>query len=136
MSDVQIENDVRHNQRRPVCRGFLPADQGFAATDPTLASLLAAKDKNGKPIITQEERTYYDGLNDNLKDLFNQVVQKQIVTRPEHLGNAAIASVAPAKDGAGCLQNNCVLCHTDSEIQTPEDLFSLSPKTTRNPWDT
>ena len=107
-------------------------DRGDAATNPTLPSLLAAKDKGGKPIITQEERTYFDGLNENLKELFNQVVQKQIVTRPEHLGMLLSLQLRPQKMEL-LLKNNCVLCHSDSEIQTPEDLFSLSPKTAETP---
>ena len=31
--------------------------------------MLAAKDANGKPIITPEQQAYFDGLNDNLRAL-------------------------------------------------------------------
>ena len=51
--------------------------------------VLAAKDENGKPIISPEQRTYFNGLNDNLKELLNQAVEKEIITRPEHLADAA-----------------------------------------------
>lgn len=110
----------------------LAANRGLAETKPTLSSLLTAKDKDGKPIITQEERTYFDGLNENLKGLVNEVVQKQIVTRPEHLGMLLSLELRPQKMEL-LLKNNCALCHSDSEIQTPEDLFSLSPKTAGTP---
>ncbi|HEV2714536.1 MAG TPA: hypothetical protein VGU64_04680, partial [Terriglobales bacterium] len=61
------------------------AEQSPAGTPSKLAAMLAAKDDNGKPIITPEERAYFDGLNDNLKELLNQAVQIEVITRPEHL---------------------------------------------------
>ncbi len=104
----------------------LTAEQTSAATPPTLAALLEARDKSGKPIITPEQRTYFNGLNDHLKGMLNQVVEKQIITRPEHLGMLLSLQLRPQKMEL-VLQNNCVLCHSDSEVQTPEDLFSLAP---------
>ena len=79
----------------------LAAEQKPAKAAPTLAALLDAKDKAGKPIISQEERVYYNGLNDNLKELLNQAVQKEVITKAGALRNAAGVTVAPAKDGAG-----------------------------------
>jgi len=102
------------------------AAQTSGATAPKLATMLDAKDKSGKPIITQEQRTYFDGLNDHLKELLNQAVQKEVITRPEHLGILLALQLRPQKMEL-LMQNNCVLCHSDSEVQAPEDLFSLAP---------
>ncbi len=86
--------------------------------------MLDAKDKNGKLIITQEQRAYFNSLNDNLRELLNQVVQKKVVTRPEHLGLLLALQLSSQKMEL-VLQNNCILCHSDSETQSAEDLFSI-----------
>jgi hypothetical protein len=108
------------------------AEQTSAGTGPKLAAMLDAKDKDGKPIITQEQRAYFDGLNDNLRQLLNQAVQKDVITRPEHLGALLTLQLRPQKMEL-LLQNNCILCHSDSEVQTPEDLFSLTPDSHHSP---
>ncbi len=108
------------------------AEQSSAGTSPELAAMLDAKDKDGKPIITQEQRTYFNGLNDNLKELLNQVVQKKVVTRPEHLGLLLALQLRPQKMEL-VLQNNCILCHSDSETQSSEDLFTLGSDSHHSP---
>src|ERR1035441_5364145 len=50
------------------------ADQASVNPSPKLAAMLAAKDENGKAIITPEQQTYFNGLNDNLKELLNRAV--------------------------------------------------------------
>jgi len=100
------------------------AEQAAVTTAPKLAAMLAAKDEHGKAIITSEERAYYDGLNDNLKELLNQAVQKEAITRPEHLGILLALQLRPQKMEL-VLQNNCILCHSDSANQSAEDLFSV-----------
>jgi len=94
-----------------------------------LNAMLAAKDEHGKPIITAEERTYFDGLNDNLKALLNQAVQKEWITRPEHLSILLSLGLRPQKMEL-LLQNNCVLCHSDSANQSGDTLFTVAPATT------
>jgi len=110
----------------------LAAEQATATTDPKLAAMLEAKDKSGKTIITQDERTYFDSLNDHLKELLSHAVQKDVITRPEHLGILLALQLRPQKMEL-LLQNNCVLCHSDSEVQTPEDLFSLASNPQSSP---
>jgi cytochrome c1 len=102
------------------------AEQSSTKPNPKLAEMLAAKDETGKPIITPEQRAYFDGLNDNLKELLNQAVQKEAITRPEHLGILLALQLRPQKMEL-LLQNNCILCHSDSANQSAEDLFSLTP---------
>jgi hypothetical protein len=100
------------------------AEQAAVTTAPKLAAMLAAKDEHGKAIITSEERAYFDGLNDNLKELLNQAVQKEAITRSEHLGMLLALQLRPQKMEL-VLQNNCILCHSDSANQSAEDLFSV-----------
>src|SRR4030095_13792120 len=101
------------------------ADQATAGTNSKLSAMLAAKDADGKPIITSEEQTYFNGLNDNLRAQLNDLVQKEVITRPEHLAILLGLGLRSQKMEV-LLQNRCVLCHTDSESQTAENLFSVA----------
>ncbi len=74
-----------------IAAGSFAAEQTSAGATSKLAAMLAAKNEQGQPIITPEEHAYFDGLNDNLKELLNQAAQKEIITRPEHLADAAVA---------------------------------------------
>jgi ElaB/YqjD/DUF883 family membrane-anchored ribosome-binding protein len=103
----------------------MAAEQNSAGASPKLAEMLAAKDEHGKVIITPEERAYFDGLNDNLKELLNQAVQKEVITRPEHLAILLALQLRPQKMEL-VLQNNCILCHSDSANQSADDLFSIA----------
>jgi hypothetical protein len=101
------------------------ADQPAAGTNSKLSAMLAAKDANGKPIITPEEQAYFVGLNDNLRAQLNDLVQKEVITRAEHLAILLSLQLRPQKMEV-LLQNRCVLCHTDSESQSAENLFSVA----------
>ena len=103
----------------------LGADQNSAGASSKLSAMLAAKDPNGKPIVTPEEQAYFAGLNDNLRAQVNDLVQKEVITRPEHLAILLGLGLRPQKMEV-LLQNRCVLCHTDSEAQSAENLFSVA----------
>jgi hypothetical protein len=105
------------------------AEQSSAGATSKLDAMLVAKDEHGKPIITAEERAYYDGLNDNLKELLNQAVQKEWISRPEHLAMLLSLGLRPQKMEL-LLQNNCVLCHSDSGNQSADTLFTVASATT------
>jgi predicted CXXCH cytochrome family protein len=105
------------------------AEQSSASATSKLTAMLEAKGERGKPIITPEERAYFDGLNDNLKALLNQAVQKEWITRPEHLSVLLSLGLRPQKMEL-LLQNNCMLCHSDSANQSADTLFTVAPATT------
>ena len=105
--------------------GIFAADQAPAGANSKLAVMLAAKDANGKPIISPEEQAYFSGLNDNLRALLDDLVQKEVITRPEHLATLLGLQLRPQKMEV-LLQNRCVLCHTDSESQSADNLFSVA----------
>jgi len=96
-----------------------------AAPNPKLAEMLAAKDEKGQPIVGADEQNYYAGLNDNLKELLSQAVQKETITRPEHLAALLSLQLRPQKMEL-VLQNNCILCHSDSANHSADTLFSLT----------
>ena len=92
--------------------------------DPKLSAMLSAKDKAGKSIITQEEHAYFNGLNSNLRQMLNDLAHKDVITRPEHLAILLGLQLRPQKMEV-LLQNRCILCHTDSESQSEQNLFSV-----------
>jgi hypothetical protein len=100
------------------------AEPGSVGPNPKLSAMLEAKDANGKPIVSPEEQAYFNGLNDNLRALINDLVQKEVITRPEHLAILLGLQLRPQKMEV-LLQNRCILCHTDSEAQSAETLFSV-----------
>ena len=108
-----------------ISAGSFAADQTSTGANSKLAAMLAAKDANGKPIISPEEQAYFSGLNDNLRALLDDLVQKEVITRPEHLATLLGLQLRPQKMEV-LLQNRCVLCHTDSESQSADNLFSVA----------
>lgn len=108
------------------------AEQKPPVVSARLTGLLVAKDKDGRPIITAEQRTYFEGLNDRLRELLERAVQKEFIDRPQHLGLLLSLELRPQKMEL-LLQDNCVLCHTDSEVQSAEDLFSSAPAAHQSP---
>jgi hypothetical protein len=99
---------------------------------PKLTDLLAAKGEDGKPVITSEQRAYFDALNDRIRELFNGVAEAEIITRPDHLGSILALGLRPQKMEV-LLQDNCVLCHTDPEVQKPGTLFVLPSGSNKPP---
>ena len=96
--------------------------------------MLSAKDENGKQIITAEQRTYFDGLNDNLKALLNTAAEKETISRAEHLSILLSLQLRPQKMEV-LLQNNCILCHSDSANQSADTLFTPNPSASPSHMD-
>ena len=103
----------------------IAAEDKPVTTSPKLTALLAAQGDDGKPVISTEQRAYFDGLNDHLKALLGNATETEIVTRADHLSSILALALRPQKMEL-LLQDNCVLCHTDPEVQKPETLFSLA----------
>lgn len=108
------------------------ADEKPLAASAKLTGLLAASGTDGKPVLSPEQRAYFDGLNDHLKTLLNKAVDGEIITRADHLGSLLALGLRPQKMEV-LLQDNCVLCHTDPEVQKPGSLFSLSQGSSNSP---
>lgn len=98
------------------------ADQRAVKVSPKLSVMLSAKDEKGKEIITPEQRAYLDGLNDNLRAMLSAAVEKETISRAEHLSILLSLQLRPQKMEV-LLQNNCVLCHSDSANQSGDTLF-------------
>jgi predicted CXXCH cytochrome family protein len=103
----------------------LGAEQNATKPSPKLEKLLEAKDDSGKAIITAEQQAYFNGLNDNLREMLNSAVEKETISRAEHLSILLGLELRPQKMEL-VLQNNCILCHTDSANQSEETLFTVA----------
>ncbi len=101
------------------------AGQTETKISPKLAAMLDAKDEQGKPIVTLEQRNYFEGLNDNLKELLNHAAEKETISRAEHLSILLGLQLNPQKMEL-LLQNNCILCHSDSANHTADTLFAVT----------
>ena len=102
------------------------ADQSAVKPSPKLTAMFEAKDEGGKPIVGPEERTYYEGLDDNLREQLNRAAEKETVSRAEHLSILLGLKLSPQKMDV-LLQNNCVLCHSDSANHSADTLFVVGP---------
>ena len=102
------------------------AEQTSTTPSPKLAAMLEAKDEKGQPIITAEQRSYFDGLNDNLREMLNHAAEAETITRPEHLSILLGLQLRPQKMEL-VLQNNCILCHSDSANHSADTLFTVAP---------
>src|SRR5919201_1589453 len=78
-------------------RPFLPRSASPCSLAEKLAGLLATQGKDGKPAITAEQRTYFDGLNDHLKTLLGHAAESEIITRADHLGSILSLGLRPQK---------------------------------------
>src|ERR1051325_130538 len=108
-----------------ISTAVLSAEQSAVNPSPKLAAMLGAKDESGKPIVTAEQQTYFDGLNDNLKEMLNHAVEKETISRPEHLSTLLGLQLRSQKMEL-VLQNNCILCHSDSANHSADTLFAVA----------
>jgi predicted CXXCH cytochrome family protein len=115
-----------------VCIFVVSAAAADKSLSPKLAGLLAAGGDDGKPVITPEQRTYLDGLNDHITGLLSNATETEIISRADHLGSILALGLRPQKMEV-LLQDNCVLCHTDPEVQKPEALFVLAAGSNKPP---
>jgi len=107
-----------------------------AAEDSTpsedLRALLAALGDDGEPLIRSREREYFDGLPARAKELFNEAIERGLLSEASHLQEILALRLPPAKVEF-LMRDNCVVCHTDPSTQDPETLFSADPESNGSP---
>jgi hypothetical protein len=91
-----------------------------------LAELLAAADSNGRPVVTERERAYFDALPDVLKANFATAVDGDLISTPGHLAEILSLGLSPQKLEL-VVRDNCVLCHSNPEMHEGPTLFSIDP---------
>jgi predicted CXXCH cytochrome family protein len=107
------------------------AQERFKPSGP-LSSLLAASGDGGQPLISAEEREYFDGLPARAKELFDQAVENELLSDASHLREILSLGLSAAKVEL-FLKDNCLICHTDASAQEPETLLSTDPESNGSP---
>jgi hypothetical protein len=87
---------------------------------------LAAKAKDGTPVLSAEDRRKVEEMTDRTRQLVATAADNQILGSAAHLKILLSLDLSPqAMDVV--LQDNCILCHSDPGNQKPRDLFSPDP---------
>jgi len=111
---------------------ILAAEQPAAGPSTKLTAMLEAKNDKGQSIITAEQRAYLEGLNENLRDMLSRAVEKETISTAEHLSILLNLQLRPQKMEL-VLQNNCLLCHSDSANHSADTLFAAAPEPGASP---
>ncbi len=97
-----------------------------------LAKMLGAKAKDGSPILSEQERAYFDKLSSHAKKLTAQAVEDEWISSADHLKTLISLNLSNQKFELA-MQDYCMLCHSDADFQDPEQLFSTDPEKSGSP---
>ena len=102
-----------------------PADEN--ALPAPLKEFLAAKNKDGSPVLSDADRKILIELPDRTRKLLADAAESQILGSAEHL--KILLSVDPAPSTLEIVaQDNCILCHSDPGNQKGKTLFAIDPQ--------
>ena len=87
---------------------------------------LAAKAKDGTPVLSAEDRRKLEEMTDHTRQLVATAADNQILGSAAHL-KILLSLDLPAQAMDLVLQDNCILCHSDPGNQKPRALFSPDP---------
>lgn len=94
-------------------------------SDP-LRQFLAAKGKDGKPILTEEDHKALAAMSDRTRKLISDAADLQILGSAEHLKILLSLELSPSSMEL-VAQDNCILCHSDPGNQKANTLFAADP---------
>ncbi len=92
-----------------------------------LRELLAAKGKDGKPVLGEEDHKTLAAMTEHTRKLIADAAESQILGSADHLKILLSLGLS-----AGSMEivatDNCILCHSDPGNQKPANLFAVDPK--------
>ena len=91
-----------------------------------VAALLTEKDASGKPIISDDLRSYLQSLPDHTVGLIGRSIDLEMLASADHLKILLSLKLSP-QAAELVFTDNCIVCHTDPENQRPHTLFSIDP---------
>lgn len=100
-----------------------------AAPDPIpepIRPFLAAKAKDGTPILSEQDRAKLLQMPDHTRQLVAAAIDSVILGSPEQL-KILLSLDLNTQAMELVLKDNCILCHTDPGNQKPKTLFSPDP---------
>ena len=114
-----------------VAPGGSRADEQFTPSE-ELSALLSAPGDGDEPLISPQEREYFDGLPARAKELFDNGIENELLSETSHL-KEILSLGLPAAKVELLMRDNCVVCHTDPAAQDPDTLFSADPASSGSP---
>jgi hypothetical protein len=102
----------------------VPAD-----TTPAVRDLLTGTDDEGKALLSQDDLEYFAKLPAHTRALLAGVVTDEWITSTIHLREILALRLSPANFEVA-MGDTCLLCHTDAESQSEDNLFSRDPEET------
>lgn len=98
-------------------------------TTPAVRDLLLGTDDNGTPMIGREDLDYFAKLPAHTRQLLATAVTDEWITSTAHLREILALRLSPA-NFEFAMGDTCLLCHTDAESQSEDNLFSRDPEGT------
>ena len=101
-----------------------PGDE--SAYPAPLKEFLAAKNKDGSPVLSAEDRKALAALPEHTRTLLGNAAEAMILGSAGHLKLLLSLELAPS--GVELVaQDNCILCHSDPGNQKAKNLFATDP---------
>lgn len=92
-----------------------------------LKEFLAAKNKDGSPVLSPEDRKALAALPEHTRTLLGNAADSVILGSAAHLKILLSLELAPSAVEI-VAQDNCILCHTDPGNQKGKTLFATDPE--------
>ncbi|MGZ6142047.1 MAG: cytochrome c3 family protein, partial [Myxococcales bacterium] len=91
-----------------------------------LQQYVDAKGKDGKPVLTEDDRKILEGMSEHTRKLISDAIDLQILGSADHLKILLSLGLSPSAMEI-VAQDNCILCHSDPGNQKANTLFSTDP---------
>ncbi len=84
-------------------------------------------EEDGNPVIAPDLQDYFRSLPTHAQKLFSKAVDEELISSPQHAADLLSLKLAPDRMEL-LLRNNCILCHTDRDMQDEETLWYIRQK--------
>lgn len=84
-----------------------------------VASFFAETGDDGEPLIALDRQAYYVGLPDHARQIFASKVEEGLISSASHAG-ALLSLDLDAERFELLVNDNCILCHSDEDMQIEE----------------
>jgi predicted CXXCH cytochrome family protein len=89
--------------------------------------LLDATGEDGAPVLSQDQRNFFDALPKHAKGLLADAVDLEFISNAEQV-RLLLSVGLTAQEMELLLQDNCILCHTNPDYQDEATLFTTGPE--------
>ena len=83
--------------------------------------------EDGQAVIAADLQDYFRSLPLHAQKLFSKAVDEELISSPGHAARLLSVKLAPDRMEL-LLRNNCILCHTDADMQDEETLWHIHRK--------